>query len=124
MHAPLPDTRPIRRLRSAWARRRLAPFAGAVLVLALLFAQTLGLAHRSLHSAAAAPSALAALFSAHDEASPVCKLYDQLAHADFLFAAPPGIAAVAPATAVAVTASPAPRVASATHFLARAPPRG
>ena len=78
-----------------------------VAVVALLVAQTLGLAHRVVHPGGAVagveythahthghehesghhPSPLAALFAGHDEA-PDCRLYDQLSHADLLPALP------------------------------------
>lgn len=86
-----------------------------VAVVALLVAQTLGLAHRVVHPGGAVagvehthahthghehesghhPSLLAALFAGHDEA-PDCRLYDQLSHADLLPALPVAVPALHP----------------------------
>jgi hypothetical protein len=99
----------------------------ALLVLALLWAQGLGLAHRVLH----APGAPAAVASAaeHDDAlhhhapqSAECRLYDQLAAGDAVAAAAlVAVAALPPAAPRALPA--APQAGTLTlGYRARAPP--
>ncbi|MBZ8139391.1 hypothetical protein CLD22_05670 [Rubrivivax gelatinosus] len=87
--------RPARSTLTAAAPRRIG--AAFALVLALLTAQWLGLAHTVLHAggshaaAAAAgadgPRGLTALFAGHDKGSADCRLYDQLGQAEPI---PPG----------------------------------
>lgn len=74
-------------------------------VLALLAAQTLGLAHRVVHPGVSAPvhshdhahdhahESADGLFADHDDA-PDCRLYDQLSHADSLPVLPLAVAAL------------------------------
>lgn len=114
--------------------------------LALLFAQALGLAHAVVH-AHAHEAALAralqvdcdehdhahahahdhaqghSLFDAHhDEGSPYCQLFDQLAHADGL-TAPPTDWTFAPPAADFAAAPPAPQHATCgCGYHARGPP--
>lgn len=110
-------------------RRTLAVWA----VVALVFAQVLGLAHGTLHApgrdaaahAAEAPGAHGhGAFDGHAAGDAECRLLDQLAHADGLaltaLALPPHGAAQA---AAAVPSRPAEPVFFAA-YAARAPPRG
>lgn len=79
-------------------------------MLALLAAQTLGLAHRVVHPGGSAPGpalhghdhdhsgaavheSATALFAGHEDA-PDCRLYDQLSHADLLQALPLAVSAL------------------------------
>jgi hypothetical protein len=94
---------PIRSTQPLTARQRPALSPVLLLVVALLWAQLLGLAHRVLHSpqagavsvvaqaahghAAHASGLLAHLLAPADDASD-CRLYDQLGHADALPAVP------------------------------------
>lgn len=95
------------------------------LIFALLFAQGLGLLHRSAHGAEGAPphSHLQALFDLHDEGSPECRLHHQLSSGDLL----PSALAASFAHALPV-APPLARIAANLRaaepapFLARAPP--
>lgn len=111
---------------NAWrVHRWWTPVRCGTLILALLFAQSLGLLHRAAHGQAIAEpqSPLQGLFDAHDRASPACGLYDQLSHADLL----PTALAGAPVHAVPCasglrSATPGQRAAEPAHFLARAPP--
>ena len=124
--------------------RRFAPrpavpsrWLGTLLVAALLWAQALGLAHRSLHGSlpaggapalahpAAAPGApqlrADALFG-HERDGAACRLYDQLALGD-LAPLPVVVAAPPPAPCVVVVVPPAlPDGAVRTAYRARAPP--
>ncbi len=125
-----------------WLRHRRTLAAWGVV--ALVFAQALGLVHGTLHAAgfgpavaqaaAAAPAAAQAaarpdahghgLFDGHAAGGAECRLYDQLGHADGLAFAcpvlPPHGAAQPPAP---VPARPAEPVFFAA-YAARAPPRG
>lgn len=108
-------------------------FHAALLALALVGAQALGLAHRVLHgqappaqlgASAAAPTAGGTAFDAHEPGSIECRLLDQVAHADGLAATawpalPPRVPAPAPAAA-AVAAAAAP----CHGYQARGPPGG
>jgi hypothetical protein len=61
------------------------------------------------------------LFASHD--ADACASYDQLAHADFLWGAPPGLGSAAVTTAVP-SSNPAWHLAAqAAGYLARGPPR-
>ncbi len=119
----------------------------ALLALALLAAQALGLAHRVAHGlpqvpgggaagmAAMAPvaakaaaidteEALAELFSAHDPGGAECRLLDQAAHADVLAAAawpalPPRVPTALPPVADTILAG-----VGVHAYLARGPPAG
>lgn len=96
------------------------PASAWLLALALLLAQGLGLAHRVLHAPGMATQD--AVFSHHDAAE--CRLYDALAGADALLAAP-SLLAPAPAPVLPDVEWPAGRdLAFAAAFLARGPPRG
>lgn len=107
--------------------RRLA----ALLLVALLWAQALGLAHRTTHGLASAVHAAAATEAAHASDGPFghdesqaaqCRLFDQLALGEPL--APSGEPAAAEAGS-ACAAPPAARAAaraSLAAYLARAPP--
>ncbi|WP_428422564.1 hypothetical protein [Methylibium sp.] len=116
------------------------PWLGAVLCVALLWAQALGLAHRSLHGpqpggaafvhrvAAAqggAPGSpqhgLEALFG-HDRGTPSCQLYDQLALGDFAVGGGIDAAPVLPPRSVAVLPPAVPRGTARLAYRARAPP--
>lgn len=107
---------------SLQARRAVAL---ALIALALLGAQTLGLAHRVLHGAAA-PAAHAGHehgFGHEPGDEAVCPLYDQQASAELAAAA--AAVATAPLPAVAAPALPFPAsraTAAPSPFLARAPP--
>lgn len=98
-------------------RRRLA-FAW-LLAAALLFAQTLGLAHQVLHAPGQATDT--ALFGHHAGAD--CPLYDQLAHGDALVAAPPLLPPALPAVVPAVAVHDGVAAAFAAAYRARGPPR-
>lgn len=106
---------------------------------ALLITQALGLLHRVVHApqdgqavhavavaASAAPSkvvglGLDRLFAAHD--TEACASYDQLAHADFLWAPPAELCSLA-LPGVAASHHPAWQLAAqAAGYLARGPPR-
>lgn len=111
--------RSARRLRRIWLPPMLA---------ALLFAQMLGLVHRVAHAHAGTPTVVAAvphaatLFEAHSDASPECRLYDQLMHADLVFGASLAVEAL-PALPPQAACIPAGRLApQAAGFLARGPP--
>lgn len=103
-----------RRTRRIWLPPMLA---------ALLFAQMLGLVHRVAHAHGGAAAAhVAVYFDDHSDASPECRLYDQLMHADLAC----GVATqveVLPALPPQSAAVPAGRHApQAAGFLARGPP--
>ncbi|HSV68562.1 MAG TPA: hypothetical protein VLI72_00510 [Methylibium sp.] len=96
----------------------------ALLVLALLWAQAIGLAHRAVHALGVPHVAVATVADAlgHAPQSPECRLFDQLAAGDMLVAAP-ALVAAAPAAAAASLPLPtchAGRVCLA--YAARAPP--
>jgi hypothetical protein len=124
---------------------RLWPVAAGVLVLALLWTQTLGLLHGIAHGphGAGAPRSVvhvhddtehshathpahahvAALFDTHDDESAECRLYDQLTHGDLLWSAIAAFAPSVPPAARARCATPAPLPAAAGWFYARGPPQ-
>lgn len=122
----------LRLFRTIVPARRLAGLG--LLVLALLWAQLLGLAHGVRHAAPAAAGAWHALAHATPGAqdllthlaapaaeTPDCRLYDQLGQAAPLLQLPPWPAAVVPAwLAPAVRAVPVLAVCAA--YAARAPP--
>jgi hypothetical protein len=98
----------------------------ALLALALLWAQALGLAHRVLHMPGAALAVASA--AGHDDAlrhapqSAECRLFDQLAAGDGVVAASPtGVEALAP---VAAPSEPRalPAGSAPLGYRARAPP--
>lgn len=119
--------------RARTSRSSMWQHAGAwLLVLALLWAQALGLAHRVLHAGGApvavvdaghaAPAGLLGHLLGGKSGDAECRLYDQLAHGDAvplppvvaLPALPPALLAVVEPTLVCVLARAA--------FAARAPP--
>lgn len=108
-----------------------------LLLLALLWAQQLGLAHRVWHvphagllaSAAVAqdapqhePAGLLAHLLGSEQADPDCRVFDQLGHADSL----PAVPALALAALPPLFLAPAPylrlALAAGAPFAARAPP--
>ncbi|MDP2008290.1 MAG: hypothetical protein Q8K45_21670 [Rubrivivax sp.] len=114
------------------------PLQAWLLAALLLVAQGLGLSHRVAHAPGLAPAALAvpalgepqgrlqaSAFGAagHEADTAVCRLIDQLAHADGLCDGPWAAAPAVQAT-LAHDAAPtaAPRAGSASAYLARAPP--
>jgi hypothetical protein len=107
------------------------PVAAGVLVLALLFAQTLGLLHGIAHGQHTAGEqaiqephrSVAALFDAHEGKSTECKLYDQLTHGDLLPFAIVAFASPAPLSARIDPAAHACYAAAPGWFLARGPPQ-
>lgn len=114
------------------ASRRYRRTLCGVVMLALVFAQTLGLVHRIVHSPlalhaatqAVAPAGdwVKALFAGHSTEQG-CDLYDQLSHADLIHV---DVVTVLPLHFVAADtpSHPASRLAAqATGFLARGPPR-
>lgn len=111
-------------------RLRPSPAAAALLALALLWAQALGLLHRLQHAPSTAEVAAVALADGtsdgglygHERKSESCKLYDQLALGDGVVAVAVTVAAVPAAEA---PARGAPSAAPGTHrhdYRARAPP--
>lgn len=118
-----------------WLRHRRTLAAWGVV--ALVFAQVLGLAHGTLHAAGSGPAHAASgapavgadphghgLFEGHAAGDAECRLLDQLGHADGLAWAAPALAPQG--TAPRVAAAP-PRSAEPVFFAAyaaRAPPRG
>jgi len=90
-----------------------------LLVAALLFAQTLGLAHLVLHAPGVAGGD--ALFGQHDGND--CRLYDQLAHGDALAVALPALPPVLPDSAPLAETRAGVEHACAAVYSARAPPR-
>lgn len=102
----------------------------ALLALALLAAQALGLAHRTAHGlpqpAGSAPAAAGevdgAPFSAHEPGGTECRLFDQASHADALANAPsPALPPRVPAPMPAV-AGPCTGAAAIRAYFARGPP--
>lgn len=104
----------------------------ALLALALLAAQAVGLAHRVVHGLplgdGGGPAAHAVadpgLFAAHQQGGIECRLLDHAAHADALIAAawpalPPLVSAVLPAPSGTTLGA-----GSAHAYLARGPPAG
>lgn len=109
-----------------------------LLVLALLWAQLLGLAHRVWHAPQAsaavaiqetvhgpiqqAPAGLLAHLLGSGQSDPDCRVFDQLAHADSL----PTVPALALAALPPIFLAPAPylrlALAAGAPFAARAPP--
>ena len=113
--------------------RRLQPVHAWWLVVLLLAAQALGLAHRVAHApglpggalaqAAAAAFVAVPAHASHEAGSAECRLIDQLAHADALCGSvglPPAPLRTAD-TGQAVN-RPAQPVGSAAAYLARGPP--
>ena len=107
--------------------RRLQPVHVWWLVLLLLAAQALGLAHRVAHAPGLPGGALAhvaaAAHASHEAGSAECRLVDQLAHADALCGSmvlPP--APLRTADTGHAVARPALTVGSAAAYLARGPP--
>ncbi|WP_295636471.1 hypothetical protein [uncultured Methylibium sp.] len=107
--------------------RRLA----ALLLVALLWAQALGLAHRTTHGLASAAHATAAIEAAHASDSPFghdeseaaqCRLFDQLALGEPLAASGEAPAAVAGSSCAAAPAVRVAATSSLAAYLARAPP--
>jgi hypothetical protein len=120
-------------LSTAWRRPRWLAWG---LVLALLAAQTIGLAHRVAHGDEGRAAVLAGdhgphdaaeadggLFDDHTAGGNECRLLDQAAHADALVAAaaPPPLIEAAALPRVAATA--APRARRVVAYQARGPPR-
>lgn len=117
------------------SRSRPLSFAAAVaLIFALLLAQALGLAHRSVHGQGVGPAVLEAaraVVASHDHPVPFaghpqgsdCRLFDALAHEQ---GAPPAMPALAPPPAgpiLVATAAPGEHVvAEAAPFDARGLP--
>lgn len=103
----------------------------ALLTLALLAAQALGLSHRVAHGlphavlsgvVAPAEGQGPALFDAHESGGVECRLLDQATHADALTAAPsPALPPRVPAP-LPVGAGAYPAVRAAHAYLARGPP--
>jgi hypothetical protein len=108
----------------------------AVVLMALVLMQALGLLHRVAHAAPADVGAtwsqaatpdhgpgdwLQALFKAHDSASS-CEVYDQLTHADPLGSACAPATAVLPEPGGASVFAVTHIAAQASGFLARGPP--
>lgn len=116
------------------------PWLGAVLCVALLWAQTLGLAHRSAHGPQPRGAAQAhAIAAAHDgvrgapargfEAlfghardTPACQLYDQLALGDVAVGGGIDAAPVLPPRSIAVPPPVVPAGTARLAYHARAPP--
>lgn len=106
------------------AAPRIGHGLAALLVVALLWAQAFGLAHRAVHAVGVPHAVVVAADEAlgHAPQSPECRLFDQLAAGDMLVAAP-ALVAAAPAAAAASLPLPtchAGRVCLA--YAARAPP--
>lgn len=116
---------------SAFTRRVALPLLAA----AMLMLQALGLWHSVVHPAGVAGLAGAYAhdhdhhdgehgesFAGHDDGDAQCRLYDQLAHADLVFAAAASFSC-ASAGQAPQAAMPAGRLApQAAGFLARGPP--
>jgi hypothetical protein len=110
----------------------------ALLAVALVLAQALGLLHRFAHgggetaretasSSAASqdvgtPSLLQIAFGGHDPNAPQCELYDHVAHADILCGVPSADVPAAAPHAPPVRATRGQPAAFRTAFLARGPP--
>lgn len=117
-----------------WLRHRRTLAAWGVV--ALVFAQALGLAHRTLHapaldspvaSAAAAPHGDDhghGLFDGHAAGDAECRLLDQAGHADGLLLAAPALPPHGPAPAPAAVPVRSAAPAFVAAYAARAPPRG
>lgn len=99
-------------------------------VSALLAAQMLGLLHRSLHlpsrgaqaAAVHASHGVGDLFASHGDATPDCRLYDQLGHGDALALVPvPALSFMVPAYVLHATVGQA-LARWAALFDARGPP--
>ncbi len=113
-------------------RLRASPATAALLALALLWAQTLGLLHRVQHAPIVVAPASAMASPAddgqavgrwgHDRQSESCKLYDQLALGDAAAGVAPAVALPhADAVVSSETATPSTRDARLA-YRARAPP--
>jgi hypothetical protein len=116
----------LNRLRQ-WQR----PAIAGVLAWVLLLGQALGLAHGVAHSLPPVSIAQAQddgcaeygdLFASHEQSSDVCKLLDQIGHADALPLATPASAQPAPAQHVDATAACGVALRWAAVYNARAPP--
>lgn len=110
-------------------RHRPLPAAAALLALALLWAQTLGLLHRVQHApratvvaAVQADDGKAAGLYAHDRQSESCKLYDQLALGDAAVPTADAAPLVVGDAPVPADASGRPAGAARHAYRARAPP--
>lgn len=113
-------------------RLRASTTAAALLTLALLWAQTLGLLHRVQH--APLPLASAASLAAqsddgeagsrwgHDRQSESCKLYDQLALGDAAVPASAAVLALAPDGVDCIETATLPARELRLSYRARAPP--
>ena len=113
-------------------RRARAPSArwAALLALALLWSQGVGLLHGIAHAphgapaaSAPAPAGLDGLFALHDEVSAACQVFDATTHGAALWGVGPAFAAPPPSVEVPVATIALPLLAAKVHFLARAPPR-
>ena len=111
-------------LRSPWHR-----WLAGLAVLALVGSQWLGLAHSVLHAPHAGASwttqsAAADGAFGHDKGSPLCQLFDAVAHADGMA---PSVAALPAGAAVDLPPAAAPCAgqpqAAPALYSARAPPR-
>lgn len=118
------------------APHRHAAFGVVLLVLALLLAQMLGLAHRVLHGTPASLShasvqvqapglavtdLLTHLLTPQGE-SPDCQLYDHLGQPDALVALPPALPALVPPLLRSVLPWACRALAAPAVYAARAPP--
>ncbi|MBK1613236.1 hypothetical protein CKO44_07090 [Rubrivivax gelatinosus] len=124
--------RPARTTLTAAAPRRIG--AAFALVLALLTAQWLGLAHTVLHAggtnaatvAAAAADGprggLESLFAGHGKGSGDCRLYDQLGHAEPIPPAAVVTAALLPCPPQALPYAARLALAEGAPYAARGPP--
>ncbi|MBI5722163.1 MAG: hypothetical protein HZC37_31195 [Burkholderiales bacterium] len=105
--------------------------AAALLTLALLAAQVLGLAHRVAHglpqavlvgTVVQAEGRGPALFDAHEQGGVECRLLDQAAHADALTAAPPPALPPRVPAPLPLAAGVCLAAGAAHAYLARGPP--
>lgn len=103
----------------------------ALLAVALLWSQAVGLLHRAAHApqsahaaavAPASPSVLDALFGTHVDGSQACQLFDHLANGEALTSASAAPTEAPPAPPLPHRAQSPRRVATAAASLARAPP--